>query len=166
MDAGSYKTNISGRQKTENICLRNLTSNTCILVTDLVELDLSKDGDVCSIEELNGFYQHPYHPASRKAIGLEKLFILHLDCQWNTNKLAAALSNNSVHLSNCDTLEKLTTFVAHDQNIIDIHFSPSDPNCLITASSNGSVRVWDVRNTQKYSLELKGKEHSKLSVPA
>lgn len=126
-------------------------------VSDLVELDLQQDGDVCQINELNNSYRHPYYSASRKAIGLEKLFILNLDSQWQTNKLAAALSNNSVYLSTCDTLEKITTFVAHDQNIIDLHFNPNDPNSLFTASNNGSIRLWDIRTPQKYSLELKGK---------
>ena len=125
-------------------------------VPDIVELDLSKDGDVCNNRELNEIYQQPYNCKARKAVGLEKLFLLHLDCDWNTNRLASALSNNSIYLSSVDTLEKVSTFVAHDDSIVDIHFNPTDPNCLFSASGDGTIRLWDWRTPGKHTQEFKG----------
>lgn len=121
-----------------------------------MDIDISKDGDVCNQNELDSLYQEPYYCSARKAVGLEKLYILHIDCQWNTDRMAAALSNNSIHLTSTSTLDKISTFIAHDQNLVDIHFNPSDPNSLLSASSDGSIRIWDVRNPQKHSLEFKG----------
>ena len=67
-------------------------------VRDIVEIDISKDGDACDQQELNSLYHQPYYCSARKAVGLEKLYILHLDCQWQTNKLAAALSNSHIQV--------------------------------------------------------------------
>ena len=123
---------------------------------DIVEIDLSDDGDVCSKNELTQFYQQSYNCAARKALGLDKLFALHIDASWKTNKLVTALSNNSVHLSSADTLEKISTFIAHDQSIVDLHFSPDNNNCLFTASNDGTIRQWDLRTPEKHSQEFKG----------
>lgn len=120
------------------------------------EFNNINDGDVCNRNELNRLYQNPYHCSARKAVGLEKLYILHLDCHWDTKKLAAGLSNNSIHLTSSTTLEKISTFIAHNQNLVDVHFSPTDPNSLFTASSDGSVRMWDVRHPQKHTQEYRG----------
>lgn len=125
-------------------------------MADIVDIDLSKDGDVCDATELNKIYQQAYHCASRKAVGLEKLLVLHLDCRWDANILATALSNNSVHLASADTLAKVSTFVAHNDNIIDIHFSPVDPNGLFTGSMDGTIRMWDLRSPMKHVLEMRG----------
>ena len=127
-----------------------------ISVPDIVEVDLSKDGDICNLTELNEIYQQPYHCSSRKAIGLEKLFIQHMDCHWSSNRLATALSNNSIHIAAIDTLEKIATFPAHNDNIIDVHFSSADVNCIFSGSSDGSIRLWDVRNPRKHSQEFRG----------
>ena len=127
-----------------------------ISVPDIVEVDLSKDGDICNMTELNEIYQQPYHCSSRKAIGLEKLFIQHMDCHWSSNRLATALSNNSIHIAAIDTLEKIATFPAHNDNIIDVHFSSADVNCIFSGSSDGSIRLWDVRNPRKHSQEFRG----------
>ncbi|KAI9551514.1 hypothetical protein GHT06_021847 [Daphnia sinensis] len=124
-------------------------------VQDIVEIDMSQDGDVCNQEELNRLYQQPYFCSARKAVGLEKLYILHIDCEWNSKKLAAALSNHSIHLTSTDTLDKISTFIAHDQTIVDVHFNPITPDCVLTGSSDGSIRVWDIRNPQKWSQEFR-----------
>ena len=81
---------------------------------------VTKDGDVCNQEELNSLYTQPYFCSARKAVGLDKLYILHIDCHWKSNQLAAALSNNSIHLTTTDTLDKISTFIVHEQHIIDI----------------------------------------------
>ena len=125
-------------------------------VRDIVEIDISKDGDACDQQELNSLYHQPYYCSARKAVGLEKLYILHLDCQWQTNKLAAALSNNSIHLTSTDCLERISTFIAHEQNIVDIHFNPADPSSFFSASSDGTIRAWDVRNPHRHTQEFLG----------
>jgi len=127
-------------------------------VSDIVDFDLSKDGDICNENELENLYQQPYFCSSRKAVGLEKLFIMHMDAHWETNRLACALSNNSIHLTTIDTLTKLDTFLVHDQNIIDVRFSPVDANCLYTGSNDGNVRTWDLRTTKKHVQQFQGSE--------
>ena len=131
-----------------------------------MEIDVTKDGDVCHQEELNSLYQQRYYCSARKAVGLEKLYILHVDCHWNSNQLAAALSNNSIHVTSTDTLDKISTFIAHDQNISDIHFNPVDPNSLLSASSDGTIRVWDIRHPQGYAQQFKGRHYYKSSFAA
>ena len=128
---------------------QNLLFSFIYTVQDIVEIDVTKDGDVCNQEELNSLYTQPYFCSARKAVGLDKLYILHIDCHWKSNQLAAALSNNSIHLTTTDTLDKISTFIVHEQHIIDIHFNPVDPNFLFTASSDGTIRVWDIRNTHQ-----------------
>lgn len=126
------------------------------MVPDIVEIDISKDGDVCNQNELNSLYTQPYFCSARKAVGLEKLYILHLDCQWKSDKLATALSNNSIHITSATTLEKVATFIAHDESLVDVRFSPADPDLLFSASNGGDIRLWDVRTTQKPVQEFKG----------
>ena len=125
-------------------------------VPDIVDFDLTKDGDVCNSTELQSLYQQSYFCSARKAVGLEKLFVMHMDAQWQTDRLACALSNNSIHLTTINTLTKLDTFLVHDQNIIDVHFSPVDPNCLYTGSNDGKIRTWDLRAAKKHVQEFKG----------
>jgi len=124
-------------------------------VPDIVDFDLTKDGDVCNTDELKSLYQQSYFCAARKAVGLDKLFIMHMDVHWQTDRLACALSNNSIHLTTIDTLTKLDTFLVHDQNIVDVRFSPVDPNCLYTGSNDGKIRTWDLRTTKKHTQEFK-----------
>ena len=81
---------------------------------------------------------------------------MHMDVHWQTDRLACALSNNSIHLTTIDTLTKLDTFLVHDQNIVDVRFSPVDPNCLYTGSNDGKIRTWDLRTTKKHTQEFKG----------
>ena len=125
-------------------------------VVDIYDLDLTKDGDVCDTSQLKNLYSKQYTCSSRKAIGLEKLFILHADAQWKNNTLASALSNYSIHLSSIDTLARLDTIVAHQESIVNIRFSPDNPNYLMSASSGGIIRLWDLRNSKKASQEFKG----------
>lgn len=145
-------------------CACHNLSSFIYIVKDILEIDVSKDGDVCDQEELNSLYQQPYYCSARKSVGLEKLYILHVDCHWKSNKLAAALSNNSIHLTSTDTLDKISTFIAHDQNISDVHFNPVDPNILFSASSDGTIRVWDIRNTQAYAQQFKGRHYQKSNM--
>jgi WD40 repeat protein len=152
---------MKGSGKSLNISSKMFVSKPIILiytVPDIVEIDVTKDGDVCNQEELNSLYKQPYFCSARKAVGLDKLYILHIDCHWKSNQLAAALSNNSIHLTTTDTLDKISTFIVHEQHIIDIHFNPVDPNFLFTASSDGTIRVWDIRNTHQGCVqEFKGR---------
>lgn len=119
-------------------------------------IDIGQDGDVCSQDELKKLYRNPYQCTARKAVGLDNLFILHMDCQWKTNTLAAALSNNAIHLTQCDTLVKISTVLAHQSNIIGLHFNPVDSNSLLSGSSDGTIKVWDLRNPQKHAQEFRG----------
>ncbi len=66
------------------------------IVPDIVEIDLSTDGDVCNENELEKLYQQSYNCAARKAMGLDEIFVLHIDASWKAKKLAIALSNHSV----------------------------------------------------------------------
>jgi WD40 repeat protein len=123
---------------------------------DIVDIDLSKDGDACDQTQLRHLYTNPYTCVSRKSLGLDKIYILHVDAHWHNNVLACSMSNFSVHLSSIDTLTKINTFTVHEAPIIGVKFSPTDPNVLFTGSNSGSLKVWDVRNPRKPSQELKG----------
>jgi len=124
-------------------------------VPDIVDFDLTKDGDICNPNELKNLYQQSYFCSARKAVGLEKLFVMHMDAHWQTDRLACALSNNSIHLTTISDLSKLDTFLVHDQNIVDVHFNPVDPNCLYTGSNDGKIRTWDLRASKKHVQEFK-----------
>ena len=79
-----------------------------------------------------------------------------MEANWKSNKLVTALSNNSIHLCSADTLEKVSTVIAHNDGIVDVHFSPVDDSSLFTASSDGTIKQWDMRTPMKHSQEFKG----------
>lgn len=119
-------------------------------MVDIVDVDLTKDGDLCGQDHLQNLYKQAYTCVSSKALDIQKkLYVLQLEAQWQENSLAAALSDGQVHITAIDTLKTKDTLKAHQDGIIGLRYLPENPDVLITASNDGSVRVWDLRTATK-----------------
>ena len=65
----------------------------------------------------------------------------------NGLQLAAASSDNDVHLFDCQTGQLLRSLRGHDSEVRSVAFSP-DGRYLASGSANGAVRLWNVRLRQ------------------
>eukprot|EP01138_Halocafeteria_seosinensis_P004063 gb/GECG01004155.1/.p1 GENE.gb/GECG01004155.1/~~gb/GECG01004155.1/.p1 ORF type:complete len:259 (+),score=34.28 gb/GECG01004155.1/:1-777(+) len=82
-------------------------------------------------------------------------------CSDEGNRIAVALSTKSVKVYDATTLEINSHLKGHKSTINDMVFLPNNEDVLFTASSDGSVRVWNVGKAEcntiiqiprKYSL--------------
>ncbi|KAJ3411138.1 hypothetical protein HDV05_002702 [Chytridiales sp. JEL 0842] len=53
-----------------------------------------------------------------------------------------------------DTSQPLRTFVGHSSTIISLQFHPADPTQVISASSNGTCKIWDTLPTPSSHMEI------------
>jgi len=37
-------------------------------------------------------------------------------------------------------------FSAHDQAVCALHFNPRIPNCILTGSSDKTIKIWDIKD--------------------
>lgn len=95
----------------------------------------------------------------------KKEYCLHLTHDTSWENVAAAVSDNSVTLLKRETLEKVCSFKPHQECITGLKFSPSNSSILWTSSSEGCVKMWDVRSLE-CEMEFQGKsEKSAVSKP-
>ncbi|ORY17722.1 WD40 repeat-like protein [Rhizoclosmatium globosum] len=50
--------------------------------------------------------------------------------------------------------------LAHTNEVLSLDWNKYDPNCLVTAGVDHSVKVWDIRNTSKDLLTLRGHDYA------
>lgn len=59
--------------------------------------------------------------------------------------IATTASHNDLQVWNLETQDTLR-LTGHTSNIINIKFSPSDPTLLLSVSSDGELRLWNLKN--------------------
>ncbi len=119
-------------------------------------------------------YLYKYNENDRK---IEKTAIL---AKENENKCCAPITsfdwnkvkNNILGTSSIDTTCRiwdinknvtLNQLIAHDKEVYDISFSPKDENIFITTGSDGSVRMFDLRDLEQSYIIYMTKDESPLS---
>ena len=120
-------------------------------------------------------YLYKYNEEDKK---LEK--ITHLPKENEKNKCFAPITsfdwnkikNNIIGTSSIDTTCRiwdinknvtLNQLIAHDKEVYDIAFSPKDENVFITTGSDGSVRMFDLRDLEQSYIIYMTKDESPLS---
>ncbi|KAK8751266.1 hypothetical protein OTU49_013824 [Cherax quadricarinatus] len=105
--------------------------------------------------EVAAFFSTKYESVT--SISLSKTeYCLHLahDASWEN--LAAAVSDNSVTILKRETLQNMSSFEPHEKCITGLRFTPSSNNQLWTSSTDGLVKMWDIRSN-KCEKEFIGK---------
>ncbi|ERL93726.1 WD repeat-containing protein 89 [Dendroctonus ponderosae] len=107
--------------------------------------DSCSDSDLADIEELNSLFL-PCHNVSSQSVGPK--YILHISATNDTNcNIVTALSDASCDVFNLteSQLHKLNKFQEHNQKLIDCKFSSDNRNLFFTGSSDGTIKIWDLR---------------------
>ena len=68
--------------------------------------------------------------------------------------IAAATESKSLYLCDIRTGAQSHTLSGHAQSVMDVHFSPANPNMLVSGAKDGRVIVWDVRKSQPLLMSL------------
>ncbi|KAG5897291.1 hypothetical protein JTB14_011456 [Gonioctena quinquepunctata] len=84
-------------------------------------------------------------------------YVLHLDATKESNpNVVAALSDHScvVYNVNDRQVAKITELTEHTNKIIDCRFSNNNNNLIYTASSDGLVKLWDIRAPKESTVNF------------
>ncbi|XP_050300064.1 WD repeat-containing protein 89 [Anthonomus grandis grandis] len=107
------------------------------------------EGELASEDEINATFSKCEHVCAQ-SVGPK--YILHLAATSDSNPyIAASLSDFSTDLFTLteSKIAKITRFEEHTNRIIGNKFSPRNNNLLYTASSDGSIKVWDLREAKE-----------------
>ncbi|XP_075168244.1 WD repeat-containing protein 89 [Haematobia irritans] len=118
--------------------------------------EILEDNDTCTAFELEQSYGHKYRLFDETALSLKKEYVLSLDKDDALTRIAAGLTDTSVHLFDISSERGLQQFVQiPSQNIpqkeikiCGVRFLDETPNTLLVGTTNGIVRLFDLR-TQK-----------------
>jgi len=75
----------------------------------------------------------------------DECYVLATSTNFNNTIIAAASSTYLIKLYDNNTLDYLGQLQGHTNTINDISFAHSHPDVLFSASSDSTIRVWDVR---------------------
>lgn len=109
--------------------------------------DKSTCANTCSDEEIAAFFSTIYQSVT--SISLAKNdYCLQLTCDTSWENLAVGISDNSVAILKRETLEKVYSYKAHEHRITGLRFPPSNNSVLWTSSSDGFLKMWDLRSNK------------------
>ncbi|XP_037815766.1 WD repeat-containing protein 89-like [Lucilia sericata] len=116
-----------------------------------------EDDDTCTRFELEQYFQQKYRIHDETAVTLKKNYILSLDKNDSLTRLAAGLSDGSVHLFDISS-ERGLSYSTPDCiapppcidpknrfTICGVRFVDETPNLLLVGTTNGLVRLFDLR---------------------
>eukprot|EP00128_Syssomonas_multiformis_P013941 Colp12_sorted_trinity150504_noHs@10693 len=84
-----------------------------------------------------------FYQAHKQAFDFSGTYLYDVKC--SSSLLAASASNHVIKLYDPLTLSTVGTLEGHKGNIVNFSFSKSDENIIVSASNDGTVRLWDVR---------------------
>ncbi|XP_013106446.2 WD repeat-containing protein 89 [Stomoxys calcitrans] len=116
-----------------------------------------EDSDTCTPFELEQHFLHKYRLFDETALSLKKEYILSLEKDDSLSRLAAGLTDTSVHIFDISSerglqqLEQISPFQVapqKDNQICGLRYMDETPNTLLIGTKDGLVRLFDLR-TQK-----------------
>lgn len=89
---------------------------------------------------------------------LNDILLKKLNCSESDASVVTCLSNNSCRLYKLNNSEiaQIRVLREHNAKIIGCRFSGTDNNILYTGSSEGTLKVWDIREPKKSTITLTG----------
>ncbi|XP_030762393.1 WD repeat-containing protein 89 [Sitophilus oryzae] len=111
--------------------------------------DNESGSDTCDISEVNESLSNCEH-VHVQPVGSQ--YILHISATREVYPyIAAALSDHStdVFCTNESGLEKITRLSEHTKRLVDCKFVDHSNNLLYTASNDGTIKLWDLREFSK-----------------
>ncbi|KAI1295225.1 WD repeat-containing protein 24 [Mortierella claussenii] len=99
-----------------------------------------------------------------KTVGIRNNFAGSMDVKWGPTtgrdaKLATIGTNGPIVIWDVGTHNKIDrTIKEHTRSVNRICFSPQDPNLLLSASSDSTVRLWDLRQRNRPGLVMEAKD--------
>ncbi|KAK3930869.1 WD repeat-containing protein 89 [Frankliniella fusca] len=118
--------------------------------------DSSESGESSSADsDINVDLKVSYHLSQEKAVSMQKIYICHMCGSASTNQVATAFSDLTSSLYDINGLQHIRTFEGHQKTITNIRFNPSDPHQIVSSSTDGTVRFWDIRKAGKSALIFK-----------
>ena len=99
-----------------------------------------------------------YHQQGSVAMGLDKSFVLHLaQCG---DRVCAVTDTGTLCVYHLDTLSKTHTLKPHSSAVTGLTSCSTQPDLVMTCSSDQTVKVWDLRlanHSPVHTLEFSGK---------
>ncbi|KAG0205413.1 WD repeat-containing protein 24 [Mortierella sp. GBA30] len=99
-----------------------------------------------------------------KTVGIRNNFAGSMDVKWGPTtgrdaKIATIGTNGPIVIWDIGTHNKIDrTIKEHTRSVNRICFSPQDPNLLLSASSDSTVRLWDLRARDKVGSVMEAKD--------
>lgn len=115
------------------------------------------DGDTVSETELRQAFNKPYNLVEEKAVTLSRNYILHMSCTSDSEPTTClGLSDNTcaVYRLTAGQLTKHTTLDSHRDTVVNVKFCTTDNNLLYTGSTDGCIKLWDLRDPLKNVVEF------------
>ncbi|KAJ8984304.1 hypothetical protein NQ317_012275 [Molorchus minor] len=112
------------------------------------------DTDTCSPDEITRLFTNSNNVANCEKIIAKNKYILHIAAtSENQPNIAIGLSDNTyeVFTLSDNQVTHLSSLTGHKDKIIDCRFHSTNSNLLYTGSSDGCVKLWDLRAPQKSS---------------
>mmetsp|Transcript_31309 Transcript_31309/g.73002 ORF Transcript_31309/g.73002 Transcript_31309/m.73002 type:complete len:365 (+) Transcript_31309:153-1247(+) len=73
------------------------------------------------------------------------VYVFKLSCNSDNSALAAATSEHVIRLFNPESLLAVRALEGHGDNVSDVGFCQGSPHGLLSCSTDGSARLWDLR---------------------
>ena len=80
---------------------------------------------------------------------LEGCYVFQTALNCNRTYLAASSSNNDIKIYDPETFSFISQLEGHTATINEIKFSCTNPSVLFSCSSDGTLRIWDIRSSSK-----------------
>ncbi|KAF9922454.1 WD repeat-containing protein 24, partial [Linnemannia zychae] len=99
-----------------------------------------------------------------KAVGVRNNFAGSMDVKWGPTtgrdaKIATIGTNGPIIIWDIGTQNKIgRTIKEHTRSVNRICFSPQEPNLLLSASSDSTIRLWDLRVRDKPGIVMDAKD--------
>ncbi|XP_023724656.1 WD repeat-containing protein 89 isoform X4 [Cryptotermes secundus] len=110
------------------------------------------DGDMSNPAEVFRMYSLQHEVA----VARHRTYILHMNASVTSNpRVAVALSDQSCAIYDVTQLSKVETLCGHKGTVVNVRFSPGDESLVYSASSDGTIKLWDLRIGNQSAKEFK-----------
>ncbi|KAF7271830.1 WD repeat-containing protein 89 [Rhynchophorus ferrugineus] len=111
----------------------------------------ANDSDTCDFNEIKDCFSSCEH-VHGQSFGPKYILNISASKEINPN-IAVALSDNSIEICNWSSsgLTKVVKYKEHTNKIVECKFVNKDSNLLYTGSNDGTIKLWDLRDSESVS---------------